>query len=224
MEPIYALAFDIERSGAASHTGEIIGLGASVVGPDFIEVDRLFCPAYHPGQTMFEPRCKAEFWDKNPEALEILKYSGPLTPEENRADMIMKFQAFRGKWEVLIEAKGAKLVLCSDNNVYDGGFVNELLMRHMQSQLPIPYSAAKGEYSPFWETFSQQRGLLMAVDPDFVSDWGLSRRIAELFDLPKKAKALMPHHPTDDAYEIAYDQQVLHGIRARNIGRRQNYM
>jgi len=57
----YVLAFDIERSGATSWNGEIIGIGASVVNDKFIEVDRLFLPLYFPGKTEFEPRCKAEF-------------------------------------------------------------------------------------------------------------------------------------------------------------------
>jgi len=88
--------------------------------------------------------------------------------------------------------------------------------------MPIPYTASTGEYGSFWETFSQQRGLLMEVDPQFTvnNDWGYSGRIAELYDLPRKATGLVSHHPCDDAYEIAYDQQVLLGIRDGTIKRR----
>ena len=87
----------------------------------------------------------------------------------------------------------------------------------MSNTDPIPYSASeKQEYCPFWETFSQQKGLLLSVDPTFKSDWGLTNRIFELYDIGKPNVA-HDHNPANDAYTIAYDQQVLFGIRDGRI-------
>ena len=52
----------------------------------------------------------------------------------------------------------------------------------------------------------------MAVDPTFESDWGMTQRIFELYDAPPCPRP-HDHHPSNDAYSIAYDQMVLHGIR-----------
>lgn len=109
----------------------------------------------------------------------------------------------------------------TDNNVFDGGLVNELIKKYLDVE-PIPYSASEPqEYKPFWETFSQQKGLLAAVDPSFKSDWGLTDRIFQLYDV-QKPSVNHDHNPVNDAYTIAYDQQVLFGIRDGRIRKRLN--
>lgn len=216
----YVLAFDIEKSGATDKY-PIIGIGASVVDENFRELDRLFLPGYFPEKTPFEPRCWDEFWNKdsNKEQLANLEYKGPKNPEERQSDMIKVFQVFRRKWEEQCAKAGIKLELVSDNNVFDGGFINNMIFRHMQNTLPIPFSALPKQegtqvYSTFWETFSQQRGLLMAVDPEFAltKEWGYSDRVKELYAGIPELKINHDHNPANDAYSIACDQQILLGI------------
>ena len=212
------LAFDIEKAGA-SDKQPIIGIGASVVKTlypkgegeiVFAELDRLFLPGYFPGVTLFEPRCWETFWSKNLEQLEQLEYKGDLTPMAREREMIHEFQAFRKKWS------HAELV--TDNNVFDGGFINDLIFRHTPN-MPLPYTT-EGEYSSFFETFSQQRGLLMAVDPEYVkkSNWGYSDRIKKLYNVPE-IDVVHDHNPANDAFTIACDQLILYGIMNGNIVR-----
>jgi hypothetical protein len=204
------LAFDIERSGATNKY-DTIAIGASVVDGDLNELDTLFLPAYYPDDTTFEKRCWDEFWSKNKDKLELLKYNGSLDYFERQEEMIEEFQAFRRKWETYAAENNMKLELVADNNVYDGGFINQLIEAYT-NDLPIPYTASTKKYSAFWETHSEQRGLLFAIDPTYNKSWGFSNRIAELYNLPKPVKA-HDHNPANDAYSIAYDQQVLLGIR-----------
>lgn len=220
MSQTLVLAFDIERSGGRSEH-DTIAIGASVVDQDLKELDSLFLPGYfkadHPTPSIFEQRCWEEFWSKNTEILDTLKYEGSLDKYSRSLEMIQEFQAFRARWETLAKDKGYKLELVSDNNVYDGGFINEMINNFLTRELPIPYSASNPQkYKSFWETHSEQRGLLMAVDPSFKEDFGLSKRIGELYELPEMTKS-HDHNPANDAYTIAYDQQVLLGIRDGRI-------
>lgn len=220
------LAFDIERSGANSARGKkpnhTIAIGASVVSDEFKELDNLFLPMYLPDLVEFEPRCWDEFWSKNTAVLEQLKYAGEDVNlrEEVESEAIKEFQAFRAKWETYADEHNMGFELASDNNVFDGGFINELINTYTLD-LPIPYTASTAgqKYRPFWETHAQQRGLLMSVDPAFNANWGLTKRIAELYDVPDMVK-FHDHLPHHDAYTIAFEQQVLLGIRDGRIKRR----
>lgn len=210
------LAFDIEYSGY-----EVIAIGASVVNADFIELDRFFFGNYVPDVTQFEHRCWNEFWSKTQDILDIIKYKGDQNDlkEKRELEMITQFQQFRAKWE------GEKnLILVTDNNIFDGGLINQLIKKYLPNTEGIPYSASKDEngkqqYQPFWETFSQQKGLLMGIEPNFRSDWGLTDKIFELYEV-NKPKVPHDHNPANDAYTIAYDQQILFGIRDGRIIRR----
>jgi len=219
---ILVLAFDIERSGATDQF-TTIAIGCSVVNEQFEELDRLFLPGYIPRMIGFDPKCWSEFWTNNDKQLELCtylpgelsRYGSNVVPYRQK-EMITEFQNFRAKWEAKAKEMGAKLELVSDNNVFDGGFINQMIFTHLPKVLPIPYSASiPQEYGTFYETHSQQRGLLMALkDPTFEGNMGFSKRIFELYDVPP---CTIPHHdhhhPCNDAYNIAYDQQVLHGIR-----------
>lgn len=223
----YVLAFDIEKSGATNEY-PVIGIGASVVDENMRELDQLFLPGYFPNKTPFEPRCWDEFWNMHQDQLNMLEYKGPKTPEERQADMIRIFQEFRKRWEEQCANAGIQLELVSDNNVYDGGFLNDMIHKHLKGTFPIPYSArAKQEgtqiYSSFWETYSQQRGLLFVVDPEFAlnKQWGYSDRIKELYDVPE-IKVSHDHNPANDAYTIACDQQILFGIASGRFKRKNN--
>ena len=232
----YILAFDIEKSGATDKY-PIIGIGASVVNQDFKELERLFLPGYFPGQTPFESRCWDEFWNTHQEQLNMLEYKGPKPMAERQVDMIKVFQYFRKKWEEKCKQYGTKLEIVSDNNVFDGGFINKMIHDHLPDTFPLPYSATRKQegtqmYQPFFETFSQQRGLLLAVDPEYVlnNDWGYGDRIKELYNVPEvpthtnvlgqSVKVEHDHNPANDAYTIACDQQILFKIASGEITRK----
>lgn len=203
------LAFDIERAGALD-TQNTIAIGASVVDEDLKELDSFETLGYFEGKTQFDPRCWDQFWSKHKDTLEKLKYNGELNQYQREAEMVCGFLEFRLKWEEKAEKEGFKLELVADNNVYDGGFINQMIFEHT-SMLPIPYSV-KGEYSPFWETHSEQRGLLMAVYPEYKSDRGYSARVNRIYNIPESDKE-SDHTPANDAYNIAREQQVMLGIR-----------
>ena len=211
------LAFDIEHSGV-----ETFAIGASVVNNKFEELDRFYIGIYHSKETKFSDRCWDTFWSKHQDVLATLKYKGTeVTKEDREKEMIIGFQEFRKKWETEATKTNKKLILVTDNNVFDGGLVNELIKNYLPNTEPIPYSASVNkegsqEYNPFWETFSQQKGLLAAVDHSFNSNWGLSDRIFELYDI-KKPEIEHDHNPANDAYTIAYDQQILFNIRDNQI-------
>src|SRR4029079_18397370 len=110
--------------------------------------------------------------------LDKMKYYGDKNFQERQKEIITEFQNFRKKWEQIAENNDLNFELVSDNNVFDGGFINELIFKYLPKDLPIPYNAGNKKYSCFWETHSQQRALLFMVDPNFNSDWGFSQRIA----------------------------------------------
>lgn len=204
------LAFDIERSGATDEY-DTIAIGASVVDEDYNELASLFLPCYLPNQTVFEQRCWDEFWSKHPDKLSELKYDGDLTKTQREREAIEEFQAFRATWENYADQSGFKYELVADNNVYDGAFINQLLFKYTNS-LPIPYNT-KGKFKAFWETHSEQRGLLMAVDPTYDKNHGFSKRINELYNITLPSNKVHDHNPANDAYTIACEQQVLNNIR-----------
>jgi hypothetical protein len=212
------LAFDIEKAGP-SPSDPILAIGASVVNQDFKEIDSLFLPCYVPSRTKFDPKCWDEFWSKHPTTLSSLTYDGILNEFERENDIILKFQEFRVKWETYAEEaedNDVEYFFVTDTNVFDAESINRLLHTHLANELPIPYSASKKEYSSFMNVSDYQRGVLAVIDPEFKEYWGMSDKIEELFNLPPKEREY-DHNPTNDAYTVAYDFQVLMGIKERTI-------
>ena len=121
---VLSMGFDIESAGSR---GPIIGIGASVVNEDFKEVGSLFLPGYYPLQTKIEPRCWKQFWSKFPKQLSALEYKGAMDPKERLVDMVMRFQSFRAQWETYCKENNLVLRLVSDNPVFDGGFINDVI-------------------------------------------------------------------------------------------------
>ena len=214
--PNYAIGIDIERSGARK-CDETIAIGATVVDEDLNIVDSISLLGYFPNKTQFEKRCWDEFWSKHQDILSYLVYTGELTKEQNQKRMINELMEFRKKWDIASRNGECNIVLVSDNKVYDGGFINEMIFEHTDS-LPIPYDTL-GKYRKFWETHSMQRGLLMAIDPAGKQDWGLSERIEKLFDIPP-SKIPHDHTPANDAYNIAREYQILKGIESGKYKKR----
>ena len=202
------LAFDIERSGATSQY-DTIAIGAVVLDSNFKELDRYYMNCYFPGETKFEDRCYTQFWSKNLDVLENLIYTGDLSMATREKEMIAGFQEFRAKWENYARENDIKLYLASDNNVYDGGFINELIYKHMPGALPIPYSASTQEYESFYESHSMIKGFLLAHDIN--EDWGLYDKLKKLYDVPD-IPVMHDHNPANDAFTIAFEIQVLFGL------------
>lgn len=212
------LAFDIEKSGA-SVFDDIIGLGAVVMNEQYEIVDSLLIKGYYPDHTKFEERCWNEFWSKNIDQLKVIECD-PLVDDYNRREinMVTQFRQFRIKWENYCTDNNFKLELVSDNKVFDGGHFNYLISK-LSEDLPMPFSAGSQRYSSFWETHSELRGFLMAVCPEFDSDWGFINKLAELYHLPPK-KVDHDHNPVNDAYNIAYEHMVLLNIKNGRVSRR----
>jgi hypothetical protein len=212
------LAFDIERSGGTAKY-DTIALGASVLNSEFEELDSLFVPNYFPSESKFEKKCWDEFWCKQKDQLELLKYDGPLSKDAQEKEMVEQFQCFRKKWEIYACENEFTFTLASDNNVFDGGFMNDLIYKHFPDVYPIPYLASTQEYGTFYETTSQQKGLLSIVDPSYVKQWGMTDRIKSIYATSPE-KYAHDHHPAHDAYSIAFDQQVIFGIQKDIIRKR----
>jgi hypothetical protein len=212
------LAFDIERSGATAFY-DTIAIGASVVDENFHQLDSLLLNGYVPEATRFEPRCMNEFWSKNMDILNSLKYTGNLSYPERQAEMIKEFQHFRAKWEILCQENDNELYLVSDNNVYDGGFINDMIFKYLPGVLPIPYTASTQSYESFWETDSIAKGIVNLVDPTYNKSWGFTDRLKSLYELPEN-KIPHDHNPANDAYCIAYDFQSCNAITSGKIKRK----
>jgi hypothetical protein len=206
------LAFDIERSGATS-VYDTIAIGACVLNENYEKLDSYFCNCYFPESTKFEKRCYDEFWSKHLDVLESFVYTGDKTKYAREYEMIRGFQDFRIKWEVYAKENNFELFLCSDNNLYDGGFVNELIYTHLQNVLPIPYTAAKQEYETFFETTSMQKGLLLTHGISI--DWGLFKEIKNLYYVPELA-ICHDHNPVNDAYTIAFEMMIMLNIQSND--------
>lgn len=214
-KPILALAFDIERSGGRTEH-DTFALGASVIDEDFNELDRFERRIYVESDVNFEKRCYEEFWSKFPDTLNSLKYTGESkSKDEREKEMILSFQEFRAKWEQYANDNQMELILFSDNNVYDGGYVNELICKYTE-QLPIPYTAKSQKYDSFYETGSMFAGIISVVDPSYPKTWSYGARVKELYDVPQM-KREHNHTPADDAYTIAFDAQIVTGIRRGKI-------
>ena len=91
-----------------------------------------------------------------------------------------------------------------------------MIFEHMPNVLPIPHSASKQEFSPFYDTTSEIKGLFASVKPDFKGDWGYSRKLEELYNVPKFDKK-HDHNPANDAFTIAVQHQTILNIRDGKI-------
>lgn len=210
------LAFDIESAGVFR---DVIGLGMCVMDDQLRVYEKRFWPAYFPNATQFEPRCQREFWVHHPKVLEHLTYRGSASPEQCRQEMIAEFWDLRKRWETYAAAQGYGFQLVCDNAVFDAAELNKLAERHLPDAMPMPYMASTRAYGNLFETFNMERGLLMAVDPLFRNEWGLSHHIATLYVLPPPP-VQADHCPENDAHEIAYDMHMLNGIQEGRYLRR----
>ena len=199
------LAFDIERSGAFN-THDTLAIGAAVVNENFEILDKWQYNGYVKDQTIFEKRCYDEFWSKNLETLESLTYTGELTTKrEVQKEMITQFQDFRKKWQEKCDTEKIELYLVTDNSVFDGGFVNQLIFEHLEGTMPIPYNT-NGSYETFFETTSVMKGFALAYGK--TGDWGFKNMLKDIIVFPV-CPAEHDHSPANDATTIAFDAQTM---------------
>lgn len=160
------------------------------------------------------------------EQLAKLAYTGPLSFSNRQKEMIVAFQEFRKKWESWAQTNGYEYELCTDNNVFDGGFINRMIADYVPEYHPIPYATlpcdSKPDYCAFWETHSMQRGILFIANPSYKGNWGYSDRIKQIYEIPteiaeKVNRYSHDHLPHHDAYSIACDLHILHAIRKGEI-------
>lgn len=180
--------------------------------------------------TVFEDRCWSGFWSKHPDKLLELEYKGYLCKADMEKEAISILNQFRAKWEVFSASKKAKLVVVSDNVSFDIGMIDQLMRRYFPDRRPNIYKASDNtKYNggnPC--THSMQRGLLAAVDPNWLlcetkdsdSKWmrwldidydgeippqatrSFAERIRYLYQIPKH-ELEHDHNPMNDAYTIS---------------------
>lgn len=197
------LAFDIETSGC-KFSNDVLALGCSVIDNNSTLLDSLFLPSYFPEETNFESRCYNEFWSKNLNILELLKYSGTYTKSERLKQVVYSFMEFRTKWERYAESKKLEYYIVSDNPIFDGGFINNLIDKYgSDNDMPLPYSAYNKSYSPLINVHCMQYGVLNQIEPNS-SFWGLSNAINNIYNIPP-CNVKHDHLPHNDAYTIACD-------------------
>lgn len=214
-------AFDVETSGQNFVKHSIIAIGASCIDETGQELFHLFIPLLTQS-IVFEDKTWNEFWQYHQDKLENFKYTGSNKDDMVKAEGIKTFQTFRRNVEKYAYENDYKLVFCSDNPVFDGGFINYYINMYT-NDLPIPYTASKlifsdqfkkleQSYSSFHDVESFQRALLMSIGSTL--DVGnKSIYIAKNWSsvLPTKQKQ-HDHHPSNDAYTIAYDMLAVHVI------------
>lgn len=209
---VIALAFDIERSGSTNKY-DTIAIGSSVVDETGKQLDSFSWFGYISGETKFEQRCWDEFWVNHQEILKSLEYNGSLQKEANESLGITTFQKFRAKWEQKCREDETEFILVSDNTIFDGGFINDLIGKYMSGTLPIPYSAGTQKYSKIINVGDIARGMIYAFDPKFAlkNEWGFMEQLKKIHSSYKlanrKENIEHDHNPANDAYNIACDYQ-----------------
>ena len=245
-EEIIALGVDVEASGMRwLDEGHILAIGARVVNSKLETLDKLFIPMYVPLETVEatfkDKRTYNEYWVGQDQLHRLEEFKAEISPRmkelskkvpkcdvpgiEERA--IIKFQAFRAKWETKCRENGWELKLVSDNPVFDGAFINFLIQQYIHEKYPIPYSSSDFQtkdglqqvYMSFDDTGSMKKGVLAVVCSDTGST---SKKLEDYFDLPTGEDVQHDHNPVNDAYTIARDAQYIYGI-SKGIYKRKNY-
>lgn len=234
--------------------GNILAIGVNVVDKDLKSLDKLFLPMYvptYPVEKGFkDKRTYEEYWleqnqlprlkefeykgpwimnttakDGTKEVMNFENFSSELKREIIEEISIIKFQEFRSKWEKKCKEEGKELKLVSDNNVFDGAFINLLIQKYIPEDYPIPYTASKNEsekskkleqnYASFDKTGSMKKGVLAVLLSEELEKQNekKSKNLHDFFDLPKGEDIKHDHHPVNDAYTIARDAQYIYGIR-----------
>jgi hypothetical protein len=189
------VVLDIETRGRDMCRNGIVSIGVCVgtvpiPGREFIfnvVEKRRFDLAPLLGQT-FEPRCEAEFWDKQPALLEKLTAEA-VDPMVG----IREFRAFLDEW-----GSTRELVIVSDNPGFDNAFINYYLSL---ADLPsLLYDKTGMHYRPNFDSDSYARG---AASMNYGNMWVDDAAIRAQFHInPGCITAMHTHSPEDDAEYI----------------------
>jgi hypothetical protein len=239
---LIVLAFDTECTGQnTTHedgVGEVVALGVSVVDEDCHEIGGFSFGCYRQreknNEKQFEKRCWDEFWSKNEDKLKHFEFDPRITVVDRAKQMTLAFQSFRVKWETYARDNNLDYVIVSDNKVYDGEKMNQLIVRFTKD-IVLPYSASEypdpknktnefipmQQYQKFEETTSMKRGFLMAYNLGREDEIKNFSDLEKEFDFPAPEK-IHSHMPQDDAYSIARDRQLLQGIATGKFKKRKH--
>lgn len=213
------IGFDIETSGPR-YDNDIIALGMAVRDENGREIDRLLVKNYFPNETNFEKKCWDEFWSKRTSLLKTFKYKGTLDKEANTKRLINEFINFRKKYESIAQERGIEILLVTDNKLFDGGFINYLITKYTNENT-LPCSALTGEYCQMIETTSAVCGLIKFIDKTDKNNWGVYKRLNELYNLPR-CDVSHNHQPDNDASVIAHNMYLLDQISLGKIKKRKD--
>jgi hypothetical protein len=223
---LIVLAFDIEATGqnlGKKGVGQVIALGMCVLDDNLKKIDGCTIGAYRKkmtsNQDQFEKRCWDEFWSKNEDLLEMFRFDPKIPMKVRRRQLVDTFQTFRRKWELFAIEKGFDYEIVSDNTIYDGEKMNQLISTETED-IVLPYSASRyatqddpnllQRYNEFTDTTSMKKGFLIGYN------YGKKNKIVwkdieKEFDIPP-AEFEHDHMPENDAYTIARDRQIINGI------------
>lgn len=231
---LITLAFDVEATGQklGDHgVGEVIALGMKVLDEDLNELDGMTIGAYRKRDKndikQFEKQCWDDFWSKHEDKLEKFEFDPKITVVDRAKELTLQFQEMRAKWEEFCRENDLDYELLSDNKIYDGEKMNQLILR-FTDDLTLPYSASKytktddpvlrQRYNKFPETTSMKKGFLIGYNhgKEKKLKW---EDIEQEFEIPK-ATVQHDHMPENDAYCIARDRQILRGIETGKFKKR----
>lgn len=187
MQPLaalYRLALDVESAGR-SFDHPLLAVGFCFGGEQKVVEKRLWKISMLEGWT-FEPRCKAEFWDKHPERLAALQ-SGAQSPSRVAAEISVYLADLVARFE----PDGVRRIeIVSDNPAFDVAKLDYFLYTNTVHRA--------GEYVPFRYFGDRYRNV---VDP--------SERI-EAFEAWQGYERWRPagvghdHSPENDAEDIFF--------------------
>lgn len=214
MPATLCLAFDIERSGPLE-TNQTIAVGACVMDASFNVLDTMLFCNYFPTEDVFEDTCWQNFWISRQPLLRSFVYGGSKTRDERTAEMIITFQKFRSKWEIYCHRHHLKMVLVSDNVLFDGGQLNTLIARFTDDH-PLHYTVTKQLYSPVVCVYDMLKGFLLATSPEQADIRNVWKCITAAYTVPPSPVA-NDHNPRNDATFIAFQYQVFMAISRKEI-------
>jgi hypothetical protein len=231
---LIVLAFDVEATGQQlgdNGVGEVIALGVKVLGEDLKILDGMTIGAYRKrdknNKKQFEKRCWDEFWSKHQDKLSKFEFDPKMTVVDRAKQMTLRFQQIRTEWEIHCHQNNLDYEIVSDNKIYDGEKMNQLITR-FTDDIVLPYSASKyatkddprllQRYENFPETTSMKKGFLIGYNlgKEKKIQW---KDIETEFDIPK-SEFEHDHMPENDAYAIARERQILRGIETGRFKKR----
>lgn len=195
------LVIDIEGRGRSASRNGIISIGVCVgvsgasPYPCVVEKRRFDLQPFT--EQDMDPKCKREFWDKQPPHLLELLQQNAVPPMAG----INAFRSYLDEWH----AK-ATLYIVSDNPAYDFAFIDAYLDRAGLPTLAYHFNAARDlVFSALHDADSYARGFRLQEPHD---PWVSNKELIQTLNLVTRdptdleMPTLVAHLPEDDAEEI----------------------